>query len=273
MAARVYRDQLKEKRRKNFLLKLFLITGLVFLCLAGAVYLLFFANLLDLRSIDVSGAEIIPAAELKAAAESWLDAKFLGVARSRDLLFISSEKLGSELAAGFPRIDAVEVKKEFPHGIKISITERKPAGIWCLPAQAGFPASGKCFFFDENGIAYAEAGQSSGFLILTVADYQDKEIALGSPVVSEEWLNNIMVAKETLPKIGIDVAEFTIPSGSFDEFDAKTAQGWKIMFSNSTDVAKQISSLNVLLRDKLSASKKAALQYIDLRIQDRIYYR
>jgi cell division septal protein FtsQ len=267
MAARVYRDQLRKKRRNKFLFKLFLVTGLVFLFLTGAVYALFFAGLLDLRAIDVSGEEIIPPAELKNAAEGWLGAEFLGISVRQNLFFVSSKKLALELTAKFPRIDSVEIKKKLPHGLEIIIAERQSAGIWCLIASNG------CFYFDKNGVAYAEAAQSSGFLILNVADYRDREVALGSPIASEEWFKNILSARELLPKVGVNVAEFTVPSGSFDEFDARTAEGWKIMFSNSTDVAKQISSLKVFFRDELPAGKRTGLQYIDLRIQDRIYYK
>ncbi len=267
MVAKIYRDQLKEKRRKKFLLKLFSIIGLVFLCMASAVYLLFFAGFLNVRAIDVNGAEIIPPADLKSAAEGWLNGRFLGIARNRSLLFISSDKLASELAVKFPRIDSVEIKKEFPHGLKIVITERQSAGIWC------FAASGHCFYFDKNGTAYADAARSSGFLILNVADGQGQAVALGSRVSSEERVKNIITANELLPKIGVNVAEFSIPSGSFDEFDARTAGGWKILFGDSTDIAKQIVSLGVLFRDKLSAVSRTGLYYIDLRIQDRIYYR
>ena len=96
---------------------------------------------------------------------------------------------------------------------------------------------------------------------------------LGSRVNSEEWTKNIIMARELLLKIGVSVAEFSIPSGSFDEFDAKTAGGWKILFNNSTDITKQIISLGVLFRDQLPAEKRTGLQYIDLRIQDRIYYK
>jgi hypothetical protein len=280
MAAGIYRDRLREKRRRRFLLKLFLIIGLVFLCAAGAVYLLFFAGFLDVRTVDISGTEVIPSADLRAVAEKWLGGGILGVSRSKNLLFISSEKLALQLTAEFPRIDSIRIDKEPPHGLRISIVERKSAGIWCFaaldsPSQIfqGKTWEGKCFYFDRNGVAYAEAGQSSGFLILNVADYRGRAIALGSAVASEEWFKNIIAAGELLPKIGVNAAEFSIPSGSFDEFDAKTAQGWKIMFSTSTDVAKQISSLGVLFRDKLPASVRAGLQYVDLRIQDRIYYK
>jgi hypothetical protein len=249
------------------LLKLFLVTGLIFLCLAGAVYLLFFADLFDLRSISINGAVDIPLAEIQTVAESWLNKDFLGIARNRNLLFVSSKGLASELAAKFPSIDSLKVEKKLPHGLAALITERKPAGIWC------FAVSAKCFYFDKDGVVYAETEPSSGFLILSIVDYRTEKMTLGSPVASEEWFKSIIAARELLPKVGIDVAEFSIPSGSFDEFDAKTAPGWKVLFSNSTDIAKQIASLGVLLRDKLPVEKRVGLQYIDLRIQDRIYYK
>lgn len=257
------------------MLKLFLITGLIFLCTAGAVYLLFFAKILDVRTIDISGAEIASQDELKAAVENWLSGGFWGIERNRNLLFLSVRGLVRELTAKFPRIDFAEAKKELPHGLKISITERKPAGIWCfvVSAKSFGNTQDKCFYFDKSGVAYAESGWSSGFLVLNVIDYRGMEVNLGSRVASEEGVGNIIIAKKLLPKIGIDAAEFSIPSGSFDEFDAETAEGWKILFSNSTDIAKQITSLGILFRDKLPAEKRTGLQYIDLRIQDRIYYK
>jgi cell division septal protein FtsQ len=267
MVRRVYQDQLRKKRRRKFLLKLLAVTGVVFLFLGGIIYLSFFAGLFDVRTIDINGAEVISSADLRAVAESWLKGGFLGLARNRNLLFFSANDLAGELTAKFPRIDSIEVKKEFPHRLKIAITERQSAGIWC------FVADNRCFYFDKSGVAYAEAARSSGFLILNVADYRGQAVALGSRVGSQEWIKNIITAREVLMKVGISAAEFSIPPDSFDEFDAKTAEGWKIFFSNSADVTQQISSLAILLRDKLPAEKRKSLEYFDLRIQDRIYYR
>ena len=270
-----YRDELRIKKRKRIasiaLIALFIIVA----ACVGLGYLLFFTGLLDVRTVDISGTEIVSSADLKTAAEEWLSGGFLGITRNRNLLFISAEKLVSELTAKFPKIDSVEIGKEFPHNLKVTIIERQSAGIWCFVAS-GEPfgsARGRCFYFDKNGVAYAEAMPSSGFLILNVADYRGQAVALGSRVSSEEWTENIIMARELLPKIGINIAEISIPSDSFDEFDAKTAGGWKILFSNSTDIAKQIASLGILFRDKLPAASRAGLQYIDLRIQDRIYYK
>ncbi len=262
-----YKDELRVKKRKRVVLIALIALFIIVAACVGLGYLLFFANLLDVRAIDISGAEIIPSADLKITTEDWLNGGFLGIARNRNLLFVSAGDLASELTTKFPRIDSAEIRKEFPHGLKITVVERQSAGTWC------FVASDKCFYFDKNGVAYAEAMPSSGFLILNVADYRGQAVALGSAVASEEWFKNIIAAGELLPKIGVSVAEISIPSGSFDEFDAKTAVGWKILFSNSTDIAKQITSLGILFRDKLPAASRAGLQYIDLRIQDRIYYK
>ncbi len=270
-----YKDELRIKKRKKVALIALIALFIIVAACVGLGYLLFFANLLDVRTIDISGAEIIPSADLKIAAEEWLNGGFLGIARNKNLLFISAGELASELTAKFPRIDSVEIIKEFPHSLKIMIVERQSAGIWCFDS-GGRPfgdSQGKCFYFDKNGVAYAEATQSSGFLILNVVDYRGQAVALGSAVASEGWTKNIIMARELLLKIGVSVAEFSIPSGSFDEFDAKTAGGWKILFSNSTDITKQITSLGVLFRDKLPTASRASLQYIDLRIQDRIYYK
>ncbi len=270
-----YKDELRIKKRKKVALIALIALFIIVAACIGLGYLLFFAGLLDVRTIDIGGAEIIPSADLKIAAENWLNGGFLGIARNKNLLFISAGELASELTARFPRIDSAEIRKEFPHELKITVSERQSAGIWCFIAsnKPFGDAQGKCFYFDKNGVAYAEAALSSGFLILNVADYRGQAVALGSRVSSEEWTKNIITVRELLLKIGVSIAEISIPSGSFDEFDAKTAGGWKILFSNSTDIAKQIASLGILFRDKLPAASRASLQYIDLRIQDRIYYR
>jgi len=55
---RVYQEQLRKKRRRKFLLKLLAVTGVVFLFLGGVIYLLFFAGLLDVRTIDIGGQKL-----------------------------------------------------------------------------------------------------------------------------------------------------------------------------------------------------------------------
>ena len=73
-----------------------------------------------------------------------------------------------ELLNQFKDLDSLEIKRVSLHNLDIEAVQRKPAGIWCL-------ASGACFYFDKNGIAYQEATKSEGFLILNINDKRNTE--------------------------------------------------------------------------------------------------
>ncbi|MBI2669985.1 MAG: hypothetical protein HYX20_02500 [Candidatus Yanofskybacteria bacterium] len=261
-----YKDELKTKKHKKLVFKLaiFLTTGIAIF--AGLIYLSFFAGIFDVRSINIDTPDGLHDS-LSDAVNDWLDAGFWGLIRRNNIFFISSAKLTSRLAEQFPKLESIKISADLPHGLLLSATERKPTGIWCQINQD------QCFYFDKNGIAFSETQPSSGFLITNVIDKRTRDISLGRQVVADDWLRSIILVKELLAKTDVDISEFSIPADSFDEFDAKTAEGWKIMFSVQTDIEKQISALATFLKEKIKPNPRPDLQYVDLRIQDRIYYK
>lgn len=267
-----YRDELKNKKRKKFLTRVGLISIAVFAAALGLGYLLFFAHLLDIRTVNIE-VNNDRLASINNTVNGWLDEGFWRFTRRNNILFFSRDELVSKLTASFPVLATVEISKKFPHGISISADERRPVGVLCLPAQAGLSDGESCFYFDKNGVAFSGAQPSSGFLIFNIIDRRQRELKLGENVLADDWLTSITVAREALLKNSINISEFVIPIDSFDEFYAKTAEGWKIEFNISTDIVKQIDALIVFLKEKISSAQRAALQYVDLRIQDRIYYK
>lgn len=261
-----YKDELKIKKRKRlfFRLILFCIAGII--GLIGLVYLLFFVRLLDIRTITIEMPDGLRA-NIGNAVDNWLDSGFWKLTRRNNILLFSTDKLSSQLAGQFPKLESIKISKKLPHSLIISGNERKPIGVWCLSDDE------QCFYFDKNGIAFSKTQASAGFLILNVADRRSRELNFGDKVATDDWLFSIVKAKELLSKNEINVSEFIIPADSFDEFHAQVAEGWKIMFSNQTNIEKQISALATFLKEKLLPSQRPILQYVDLRIQDRIYYK
>lgn len=262
-----YKDELKTKKRKKLFLRLIVLVIVGIIGLIGTMYGLFFVGLFDVRNVTVKAPDGLHA-DISSTVNGWLASGFWKLNKGGNILFLSLDELASQLAKQFPKLEAIKITKNLPHALIISAGERKPIGILCL-------ASERCFYFDETGIAFSEVQPSTGFLILNISDQRSRvrESKLGDEVVTQDWLLNIAKAKELLAKIDVNVSEFVIPADSFDEFYAKTSEGWKILFSNSTNITKQISSLAVFLRDKLTANNRTQLQYVDLKIQDRIYYK
>lgn len=167
----------------------------------------------------------------------------------------------------YPRIESVEISRKNVHDLLIIINERKPTGIWCMPQQS------RCFYYDDSGTAFAEIEPSSGALFITVDDYRDREIKLGGDVASLKWRRSIVGAKKMLQFADINAAQILIPHSSYDEFDIVTREGWKIIYSNDTDVSVQTSNLIQFLHDTISMDVRKNLEYVDLTIEDRIYYK
>ena len=179
-----YTDQYKRDKRRRFSRKMFFISSVVILVLAGVIYLLFFAHLLDVRSVtvesDAQSSELRDS--VKSETNHWLDSKHYFLQRRRNIVFLGLGQLQMKLAKDFPKIDSISISRRLFHEIKISIKERSPKGIWCLTA------SQQCFYFNNNGIAYEKSPQTSGFLILAVQDDRDRTLNLGDKIADANWL-------------------------------------------------------------------------------------
>lgn len=264
-----YKDELRAQKRKKLIVGAGFLLVIFFAALAGLIYFLFFTSIFKVELVETK-VPIALQSNLQKAVDNWLDNGFWYFKGRNNILFISSDKLVAQLAVQFPKLESIKIIKDLPHALTISAVERKVAGIWCLSAQTGLDV--ECFYFDKGGVAFAEANPSSGYLIPVITDRRSGEIKLGEKIAVEGLLSNIMKARELLAATGID-ANFIIPTDSFEEFNAKTANGWTIMFSNLTNIEQQISALVVFLKEKLTPAQKAELEYVDLRIQDRIYYK
>lgn len=266
MAVKVYQDQLRLKKRRQKLYYISLWTAGVFLLAGGITFLLFFAGLLTVRAVVIEGVEDLPLAQLQRIAEDWLDSGRWGIKKRNSIWLISTNEIEQLLAAQILKIDSVQAAKR-QRNLVITVSERKPLGIWCLTKTE------QCFYFDKNFIAYAPAQPSTGFLLMNVSDQRPRTLELGARVAETAWPQTLLLAKTSLQKENIAVRSFTLPENSLDEFEARTSEGWVIKFSQGSDIAAQTRALGQLLLTKISQATRSQIRYFDLRVPDRIYYK
>ncbi len=267
MSTHKYQDQFRIKKRKQRVFKLSVFAGGIFLVLAGFIYVLFFADFFDVRLVAVIGSDNLPKTEISDKINTWLDERIWGIKRRDNYLVFPVEKLSGLLTNQFLKIKSVNISKKSNHDFEVNVSEHQPDGIWC------FAKNSKCFYYNTEGVAYEEVPDSEGFIFTKVVDSKNDNIQIGAKVALDLWLRDIKLAHDLLKKGELNPIEVTIPENSINEFDIKVSQGWLIYFSTLTDISGQINALFSFLKNKLVADKQIDFQYIDLRIEDRIYYK
>ncbi|OGN27642.1 MAG: hypothetical protein A2941_01485 [Candidatus Yanofskybacteria bacterium RIFCSPLOWO2_01_FULL_49_17] len=266
-----YRDNLAKKRHRRFLaLNILWLAGVSALVVALG-YAVFFSGWFDINEISIEGLADVRADEVRSEVENKLSERWLGLPSGNNILFFPASRMESALSSRFPFIKELNINKEFFHGLMIEASERQPEGIWCF-GSALLTAS--CSYYDHDGVLIGPAPKSSGFLTLTVNDMR-----AGKNSIDPKFLTAAQTVNAGLEAQGIKVKDITIPAGTFTELSAYVsvpdasvgASGYSIRFSIDTDLAVQLHALEIFLKQSLDAP--TPYQYLDLRFDDRVYYK
>lgn len=229
------------------------------------VYFLFFSKIFNVREVGIfaRNGEV----EVRSVVEKYLAKKRFFIPRLNNIFWVSGDNISVLISQQFASAENIKVEKEYFHGLRISLDQKEAKGVWCYKAED------QCVYFDRHGIAFDAATETSGSLLLNVTDYKGKFEKLGQSVSSPEIFNLISQANEQLKKIKLTGTKFIIPAEEVFRLDVRTGEGWKIYLSTKDDLAKQLNNLDLFLAQKISPEKRTQLQYIDLTILNRIYYK
>lgn len=270
---------IKKKKKKKGSFKKFVFLGLFF-CLAGAVvYFLIWSPFFWVEEIKIS-AEKEPMhysfAEIEEIAKRGLENNFFYFIPRKSIVFVSAEEIEKNILERFPEIRLVDVSKKAPSVLEIKIEEREGAGIWCRVKDDEDASIEDCFKIDRDGVIFRESPLISGNLVLNIYSAKNSSAKIKDEVVPSKVMNFILIAKEELSKI--KTAERNFPAVvnfefvSVEELKAKTVQGWWIYFNPAVPANLQIDTLVTTIDNEIKENL-SSLEYIDLRIEGRVYYK
>jgi len=263
-----YKEDLNKKRIRKFYSKL----AFWFFCFWGVVglfiYLLFFAGLFEVNNISVDGNETVATDDILALVQNRMNDRVLFVPQHFNIFLVKTDAIKKEIIEKYPSFKSVNIKKKFPHDLKISVSERNIVGVWCIKNTS------ECFYFGKAGVAFEKASDSSGPILIHIDDYRDKDIKLGEIVEDRPYLDKIIQARDELNnQLKEKTMRIVIPKDRFNEFEIITNNGWKLIFSFDLDIPFQIESLGIFFNQSLSSSDRENLEYIDARIENKFYYK
>ncbi|MEA3420565.1 MAG: cell division protein FtsQ/DivIB, partial [Acidobacteriota bacterium] len=156
--------------------------------------------------------------------------------------------------------------------------ERKEIGILCKVETQKEENLTKdfyrdCYYIDKNGVIFEEAPQTSGTLILVIKDYSGEKAEMGKSILEKGLVAELVDLRNYLfEQLNLKVVDFAIQSKSSKDIRIDTHEGWYILFDSSRDFKKQVEALRLILERKIKGDRNN-LEYVDLRIENRVYYK
>jgi len=174
----------------------------------------------------------------------------------------------AEILETFPKIGEIKIKKN-PETVEITVEERGAIGVWCGRA-------GECFYFDKSGVIFEESPKSTGSLILAIQDERSQlsgsdPDSLGEIVVSSDEINFFQETKGLISRnFPFNAQLFIITEKS--EFELQTSENWRVFLNKKESPQYQVSNLKYLLDEEIK-NRRWELDYVDLRLGNRVYYK
>jgi hypothetical protein len=234
---------------------------LIFLALI-LLYIFLFSPIFKIRAIEVSGNQEIETAEI------------INKFDYQNIFLTTEKKVRDDFIKKIPKILDLKISKNFfKQRIKLFIKEREKAGIVCQGSPAFAEATaGKCFYIDKQGIIFEEAPQTSGSLILLIKDYSQRGLELGKEIFSEDLMTSVLKIRNDLDsEMNIKTLSFDVSTFPVKDLKVITNESWYVLFDAERDIKSQLLGLKAALKEKIKDRKN--LEYIDLRIENRIYYK
>lgn len=239
--------------------------ALILIPLSLLFWLIFFTDVFVVQAITVTDAREDTIVAARAIIADYLEKSPV----RKNIFFIASDAIEQRLVAALPQVRTVHVARKLPGTIK-AIIQEKTAAVLLL-------SGGKYYFVDEQGIAYEEARlETLPGTVLPIVKNNDQTstVTIGVPVVAKSFVEFVLYMAAELPAAtGASVVEIRIPSLATREVHLRLNNNWTIRFDVTRPAAIQLATLKKLLAGTVSLEEQQQLDYIDMRIPDRVYYK
>ncbi|MFA6753609.1 MAG: hypothetical protein WCR84_00395 [Candidatus Paceibacterota bacterium] len=245
-----YKKKYKTKKKKSIFPYVFMSVLFFFIFLSLSYVFLFFPFFF-VKKIEIKGYE--DRERVYEIADNFVEKDFFSL-KTRSIFLFDKDKLKNQILNDFFDIEKVEIRKDLLSlSIEINVKQREPLFVFC---------NNDCYLVDGYGIAFSYALESSPFAYFKT---EIEDVSLGKKVMEEKLARFIFKLKDSL-----ELEEVAILSPK--RVNVKSKEGWAAYFNPQKDVKEQIENLNLVFEEHI-LGKEHLLQYIDLRFQDRVYYK
>lgn len=187
---------------------------------------------------------------------------------NRSKLFINTDEVARKLRSEFPELGETVVT--------IPLIGRKPI-IKVRPATPAMliASSGETYVIGEDGTAILKSSQLVSSIrdrLPIVTDFSGTDIRLGKQIVTTDLVMFMGQIEKHLSAKKITVGAYTLPTVANELHFQPAGEGYIVKLNTEIDARQQIGTY-LAVRDKLLAENTLPAEYIDVRIEERAYYK
>jgi hypothetical protein len=186
-----------------------------------------------------------------------------------NIFLVPRDLLEYELPNRFSIIKTVQILRELPSTIHISIQEKVPVAILI--------SGGNSYALDPSGVAFEEVSKErmeKNVYPIISDERKTTQIDIGKPVLDPGIITMMHDIQRLLPdRFALDVNKITIPAIGSKELHVITSEGWMLVLDNSRGLEDQFLVLEKILTEQITSAKRPVLSYIDLRAQGKAFFK
>ncbi|MDO8537202.1 MAG: hypothetical protein Q7R94_03070 [bacterium] len=284
----------RRRRRRLYFVLLSTLFFIYLIFLAGS-WLILRSPIFRIQQITIVGNNKVSSAEIadllyaRVLRGNW---RYLKALLGFKNILIWPEKLTASDLIFLPTLKSLSVEKNYEtRSMTVRVEERTAYGIWCLQEplinvdktqmnadsaqdqrqSASNPRSSasECWWFDDGGIIFSRAIGAEGGLILAVSDYSQNKLGLNIRVLPERFITNLFSIFKVLRASEFNIKEIRLNDLSLEELEVWTYDGPKLYFNLRFPADNSLAAI----QDFVSKPGFSKLQYLDFRVENKVYYK
>ncbi|TSC63962.1 MAG: hypothetical protein G01um1014106_319 [Parcubacteria group bacterium Gr01-1014_106] len=228
----------------------------------------FLAPQFHVQRIRVEGGNGLLRTETESHARAFVErtAVFAGAPR---LFLVARDRLAQSLRDELPELATVQILRRLPGTLELYVQEKV--------AVAFLETDGRMFSLGNDGRVITEVSPEDARRaqlpkvrdVHTASAVRPGDVVLNPSVL--QLLHEVIVK---LPEqFSVSVDALIIPAIGSEEIHVQTSGSWSVLFDARRPLAEQLAALEKVVTEELNAATLQRLEYIDLRIPGRVFYR
>jgi len=249
--------------RRQRTLRGFSVFGAVVLVLIFAFAGLARIPYFKIKKVAIEGNATLGSEELMSGVLGAMAGNYFFIFPKNNILLALSGEIEKKIINEFPRVKSISISKNLPDSLSTKIEERKSTALLCKDAE--------CYFLDENGFAFEKSPYFSGNIFIKFSDERESSTwKSGFQVISEEQFKGLMALIGSAAREGVIVTDVILKKEGI--YNLNTQEGWQIILSERNDFKIATDNFKITLDNQIK-DKRSKLEYIDLRLANKVFYK